>query len=77
MQARALDRSTIPHSLKNLLFDFIVFDDTISYEVTPGSRVDDDIHPTVTKIHLALQSHRVTERMHWFEDLWASAKVFD
>jgi hypothetical protein len=77
IRTRVLDRSTIPHSLKNLLFDFVVFDDAISYEVTPASRVDDDMHPTITRTYLALQPHRVRERMRRFEDLWACAQEID
>lgn len=77
IQARVLDRSTIPHAVRNALFDFIVFDDAISYEVTPASRVEDNMHPTIVKTHLALQSQRVGERIRRFEDLWSGAKELD
>jgi hypothetical protein len=77
IRTRVLDRSTIPHALKNLLFDFVVFDGVISYEVTPASRVEDTMKPTIVKTHLALQRERVKERMRRFEDLWTSAQEFD
>jgi hypothetical protein len=77
IQTRVLDRSTIPHTLKNLLFDFIVFDGVISYEVTPASRVEDTMKPTIVKTNLALRPERVKERMQRFEELWDAAKKFE
>ncbi len=77
IQTRVLDRSTIPYAMKNLLFDFVVFDDVISYEVTPASRVEDAMKPTIIKTHLALQPERVEERKQRFEDLWNSAQEFE
>jgi hypothetical protein len=74
IHTRVLDRFTIPHSLKNGLFDFIVFDDAISYEVTAASRVADDMCPTIVKTHLALQAQIVKERIRRFEDLWDYAQ---
>jgi hypothetical protein len=71
---KVLDRSTIPPILRNILFDFIVFDGVISYEVTPAARVEDIMKPTIVKTNLALQSQRVRERMQRFEKLWDAAK---
>jgi hypothetical protein len=73
IHTRVLDQSTIPHDLKNLLFDFIVFDGDISYEVTPTSRVEDTMKLTTVKTHLVLQSDRVEERMRQFEIFWSAA----
>jgi hypothetical protein len=77
IQTRVLDRSTIPHALKNLLFDFIVFDGVVSYEVTPASRVEDTMKPTIVKTNLALRPERVKERMQRFEELWDAAQKFE
>jgi hypothetical protein len=77
IHTRVLERAMIPHTLKNLLFDFIVFDDTISYEVTPASRVEDEMGPTIVKTHLARQSQRIRDRRRRFEELWACAREFD
>jgi hypothetical protein len=77
IHTKVLDRSTIPPALKNLLFDFIVFDGVISYESTPAARVEDTMKPTIIKTNLALQPQRVRERMRRFEDLWVSAEEFD
>ena len=77
IQTRVLDRSTIPHALKNLLFDFILFDGVISYEVTPASRVEDTMKPTIVKTNLALRPEQVKERMQRFEELWDAAQKFE
>jgi hypothetical protein len=74
IRTKVLDRSTIPPTLRNILFDFIVFDGVISYEVTPAARVEDTMKPTIVKTNLALQSQRVRERMQRFEKLWDAAK---
>lgn len=77
IHTRVLDKSTIPHTFKNLLFDFVLFDGVISYEVTPASRVEDTMKPTIVKTHLALQPERVKERLRRFETLWVSAQEFE
>ncbi len=77
IHTKVLDRATIPSALRNILFDFIVFDGVISYEVTPAARVEETMKPTIVKTNLALQSQRVRERMRRFEDLWAAAEDFE
>ncbi|HKR49189.1 MAG TPA: hypothetical protein VJT72_06335 [Pseudonocardiaceae bacterium] len=77
IQTRVLEQSTIPHDFKNLLFDFIVFDGVISYEVTPASRVEDTMNPTIVKTNLTLRPERVKERMQRFEALWEAARKIE
>jgi hypothetical protein len=77
IHTKVLDKSTIPHVLKNLLFDFVVFDGVISYEVTPASRVEDTMKPTIVRTRLTLQADRVKERMRRFENLWTSGQEFE
>lgn len=74
---RVLDQSTIPQALRNLLFDFILFDEVISYEVTPAARVEETMKPTIVKTNLALQPQRVRERIRRFDNLWTAAKEID
>jgi len=77
IEVKALNQSDIPDALKNLLFDFVIFDSVISYQVTPGSQVEDSIKPTIVNTHLVLQPERVKERIRRFEDLWASARELE
>lgn len=74
VQVKVLDRSAIPDGLQRRLFDFVVFDGVISYEVTPASRVGDNMRPTIVNTHLVLQPERVKERLGRFDDLWAAAQ---
>ncbi len=73
IKIRALNQSDISDSLKNSLFDFVIFDSVISYQVTPGSRAEANMPPMIVNTHLVLQQERLKERMRRFEDLWASA----
>lgn len=74
IHTKVLDRSTTPPVLKNLLFDFIVFDGVISYEATPAARIEETVKPTIVKTNLALQPQRVRERIRRFENLWVAAQ---
>lgn len=71
IEVRVLERS---ETLGATLFDFVVFDGVLSYEVTPASLIEDSMRPTIVKTHLILRPERVRERMQRFEDLWASAR---
>ncbi|MGH3873788.1 MAG: hypothetical protein ACRDSR_20180 [Pseudonocardiaceae bacterium] len=77
IQTRVLEQSAIPHDIKNALFDFIVFDEVISYEVTPASRIEDTMKPTIVKTNLTRHPERVKERMQRFEKLWIAAQTID
>lgn len=77
IHAKVLERLAIPPSLTNLLYDFIVFDGILSYEVTAATRVDETISPTIIRTNLALEPQRVRERIQRFNYLWAAAREFD
>jgi hypothetical protein len=68
---RVLDSAGLPG---NALFDFVLFDEAISYEVTPATRVDESAPPTILNTRLELHAHRVRDRIQRFEQLWASAR---
>ena len=54
-------------------YDFILFDDQVSYEVTPGtSREDGDI-PMILQTQLVLARKSVAERRATYTHLWESA----
>jgi hypothetical protein len=64
---------TQPHAM---LFDFVLFDQKISYEVTPAVGNDRD-HPVFINTRLILQEARVRERVRGFNALWDSAKELE
>jgi hypothetical protein len=55
------------------LFDFVLFDGVLSYEVTPASLIESGTMPTMVKTHLVLQADRVENRLRQFEVLWSTA----
>jgi hypothetical protein len=54
----------------------MLFDNVISYEFTPVSRVDDALLGGIVSTRLVLRDYRVKDRAQRFRDLWASAEDF-
>lgn len=77
IQVKVLDSSAIPGTRRTSLFDFVLFDDVISYEVTPASPVAGMTRTTIVNTRLELRRIRVRDRMQRFKDLWASARELD
>ena len=73
INVRILDSSAIPEVRRSSLFDFIVFDDSISYESTPASSIDGSVRPSIVNTRLELRPARVKNRMERFKDLWDAA----
>jgi hypothetical protein len=71
IRVKFLDRSKI---FDARLFDFVVFDGVLSYEVTPSLLIEDSLMPTIVKTHLVLQPERIKERIQRFEELWTLAQ---
>ncbi len=76
INVRVLAPGAIPPTRRASLFDFILFDDVMSYEVTPASRIEDSMTPSVVHTRLVLRDLRVKERIQRFRDLWESAQEF-
>jgi hypothetical protein len=76
IHVRVLAPGAIPPTRRTSLFDFILFDDVMSYEVTPASRIEDTMQPSVVHTRLVLRDLRVKERIQRFRDLWESAREF-
>jgi hypothetical protein len=74
VEVRLLDRADVPALHRSALFDFVLFDDTICYEVTPASRLDGHTGPTILTTSLELRPGRVHERIQRFRELWESAR---
>lgn len=71
---RVLDPSTLPGTRKTSMFDFILFDDVLSYESTLAAWTDEGMRPVIVKTSLVRQHERVKERVQRFRDLWESAR---
>ncbi len=70
VEVRILDLSTATHLRRTSLFDFVLFDQVISYEVTTGSWIDENTPPIVVNTRLVLRPSRVDERSERFRELW-------
>lgn len=74
IDVRVLDLRSVPETLRDKLFDFVLFDETVSYEVTAASQVGNTSRPTIINTRLELQPERVKTRIQRFRDLWESAR---
>ncbi len=74
IEVKILEPAHAPATIQTALFDFVVFDRVISYEVsTPPLRSDDG--PTnIMNTRLVLHGSRVDNRVRDFERLWAAGQ---
>jgi hypothetical protein len=66
-EVRLLDEAAADDELRSLIFDFTVFDDAVSYEITPAQR------PGSVRTHLGMTVPRVRDRAARFTHLWNAA----
>ena len=71
---RVLDHSMVPEHLKGLIFDFVLFDEVISYETTPATQMEAAVKPAIVTTRLVLQDERVRRLSQRFEELWVAAQ---
>lgn len=71
---KVLEPATAVGIARSAMRDFIVFDEEISYEATPASRITDNEQPTIVNTRLVLQEDQVKERIRDFNVLWGAAR---
>lgn len=76
IQVRVLDADSTPITLRDIMFDFILFDGVISYEATPPTRFGESAPPTILSTRLELRADWVKTRVQRFRQLWDSAQSF-
>jgi hypothetical protein len=76
IDVRILTAADLEPPLKTKLLDFILFDNIVSYEVTPAYRMDESSPPEIVHTRLQLQTDVVEERIDRYRDLWERAKPF-
>jgi hypothetical protein len=77
VKVRALAPDRIPGTRRAMLFDFVVIDGVLSYQVTPATRVEDSNRPVIATTTLVTDPDRVRERIGRYRDLWNSGVDFD
>lgn len=74
IEVRMLDRPLIPHWMKSIIFDFIIFDGAVSFETTPATNFAvDQARPGKLRTRLALTPDRIRDLEEQFELLWEAA----
>jgi len=74
IQVRVLESAQIPTVHRESLFDFVVFDRSIAYEVTPATPLDRFSTPAILNTRLDLRPDWVRSRLERFEHLWTLAR---
>jgi hypothetical protein len=74
IQVRVLENHLIPEHLRTRIFDFILFDDVISYETSP---IQAAANPAILTTRLILHEERVRRLALRFEELWSLALEVD
>ena len=74
VEVRMLDHLFIPDWMQSMIFDFIVFDGTVTYETTPATAFAvGQTRPGILRTLLAPVPARVRELEERFEQLWDAA----
>lgn len=73
IDVRVLDPAAIPRPWR---FDFILFDEEISYETTPVMEFTTETRPAITSTRLVLDQHKVQTRVNRFYELWELATPY-
>ena len=74
VEVRMLDHLLIPDWMQSMIFDFIVFDATVSYETTPATTFAvGQTKPGILRTLLAPMPARVRDLEDQFEQLWEAA----
>jgi hypothetical protein len=74
VECRVLDSNTVPVELKSMVFDFVVFDQTLSYDTIPASRIDPSGKPGILTTRIIFEQEPVQARLERFEALWDVAQ---
>ncbi len=77
IEVRILNATRLEGPLKTKLLDFILFDNVVSYEVTPAYRLDESSPPPeVVHTLLQLQPDVVENRIDRYRDFWERSVPF-
>jgi hypothetical protein len=74
IDVRMLDHKTIPDWLRSMIFDYIIFDGAVSYEMTPATTFNaGGARPAIVRTLLAPMPDRVRDLENRFQALWEAA----
>jgi hypothetical protein len=74
IDVRMLDQQLIPEWLRSMIFDFIIFDRAVSYEMTPATAFSSGgTRPAIVRTVLVPKQDRIDDLVGKFEQLWDAA----
>lgn len=73
VEVRLLIPSAVPRGIRSKQFDFILFDNALSYEVTPAAHVEKGEPPMILNTRLILREAKIEERIERYREIWLSA----
>jgi hypothetical protein len=73
IDVRLLYPSAIPHAIRTSLCDFVLFDNSLSYEVAPAAHIEEGDNPVILHTRLVLRGDKVQDRIERYRNLWESA----
>ena len=74
IDVRMLDHQLIPEWLRSMIFDFIIFDRAVSYEMTPATTFNaGGTRPAIVRTVLAPKQDRIDDLVGKFQQLWDAA----
>jgi hypothetical protein len=76
IEVRVVCLLDMPNTMKRYLYDFILFDNVLSYEATPAAHLEDGANPLILNTRLVLRSTKLEERIKRYRELWASATPY-
>lgn len=74
IEVRLIEPREVPVSLQTELFDYAVFDVSVSYQLSSGTWTTDDGSPIIVGTRLILQAEELERRVKNFEKLWRLAR---
>jgi hypothetical protein len=75
IELRVLGPEERKQATRTLVFDFILFDECVSYEMTPGSMNDSSALPMILETTIESHKTKLEERIRRFNELWELAVV--
>jgi hypothetical protein len=73
IEVRMLDPRRIPPGWRSSFFDFVLFDNALSYQTMPASRTVDESSQPIVSITMVTNPSRVRDRIERFRVLWNHA----
>jgi hypothetical protein len=70
IEVRLIEPRKVPVSLQTELFDYAIFDKSISYQLSSGTWTTEDGSPIIVGTRLILQEDELERRIKNFEKLW-------